>query len=151
MKFKLAKFRGIKQRNCWPSLKRNQIKMKNLRQYFHQNLLKCIRQNPIKFNFAKQFFKLKIKIRPLFLLFCKLNEGVCFAKKAQNSLNSQKIHLLILAKISSIKAGSLTPTSFSTRELKSKMQGFCPFAFVALSAAAMLSKPSPPASANSLS
>ena len=83
-------------------------------------------------------------------------KATLFATNARNlktldDKNLAQIYFPSFAKISLIKAVPLMPTAFSTREFKSKMLGFCPKAFVALSAAATLSAPSPPARANSLS
>ena len=51
-KFRLAKFRGIKKENFVLHLKETEFRYntKNLGQNIYQNLLKLIRENPIKFN-----------------------------------------------------------------------------------------------------
>ena len=51
-KFRLAKFRGIKKENFVLHLKETEFRYntKNLGQNLYQNLLKLIRENPVKFN-----------------------------------------------------------------------------------------------------
>ena len=51
-KFRLAKFRGIKRENFVLHLKEIEFRYntKNLGQNLYQNLLKLIRENPVKFN-----------------------------------------------------------------------------------------------------